>query len=68
MTILTYGLGDRQNEGDHSFLDRSDGHPSVSQIHSYIRNPGSVGLRGSDYNFINSSVLHLPNKYRKFRL
>ena len=29
---------------------------------------GSVGLRGSDYNFINSnSVLHLPNKYRKLR-
>ena len=29
---------------------------------------GSVGLRGSDYNFINSnSVLHLPNKYRKYR-
>ena len=42
MTILTYGLGDRQNEGDHSFLDRSDGHPSVSQIHSYIRNLRSV--------------------------
>ena len=46
MTILTYGLGDRQNEGDHPFLDRSDGHPSVSQIHGYIRN-----LRFLPYSF-----------------
>ena len=29
MTILTYGLGDRQNEGDHPFLDRSDGQSEV---------------------------------------
>ena len=45
MTILTYGVGDRQNDVLIPFLDRSDGHPSVSQIHSYIRNLRSYWLQ-----------------------